>query len=160
MWPSRTAGLRGAKLKSMRRAGISFASTLIWLCWENGLIPISHHCVFQQKDRNCWLCSCYESPFGRMVPRSKKMKQRLNLAGKPNKMRSNMFHDFNVPSKLNTVWMGAWCSFFTVFCPDLRFSSPLALNYKYDSESYTSAQILALSPYMLSREWTSFTALK
>lgn len=69
---SRTAGLRGAKLKSMRRAGISFVSTLIWLHWENGLIPISHHCVFQQKDRICRLCSCYESPFGRMVPRSKR----------------------------------------------------------------------------------------
>lgn len=159
MWPSCTASLGGAKLKSIRRAGISFGLTLIWLCCENGLIPISHHSVFQ-KHRKWSLCSCYGSPFGHMVPRSEKMNQRLNLAGKPNKMRSNMFHDFNLPCKFNAVWMGAWRSFFTVFCPDLHFSSPLALSYKSDSESYTSAQVLALSPYILSRELTSFTALK
>lgn len=83
-WPSCTASPRGAKLKSMRRAGISFSATLIWLHWENGLIPILHHCVFQHKERNCGLCPWYESPLGCTVPRSKKMKQKLNLAGNPN----------------------------------------------------------------------------
>lgn len=47
-----------------------------------------------------------------------------------------------------------------VFCPDLHFSSPLALSDKSNSESYTSAQVLALSLYILSIELRSFTALK
>lgn len=80
------------------------------------------------------------------------MKQRLNLAGKPNKTRSKKFHDFNLSCKLSAVQMGARSGFFTVFCPVLYLLSPLALNYKSDGKSYTSAQILALSPYILSRE--------
>lgn len=36
------------------------------------------------KERNCGLCSWYESPLGCTVPRSKKMKQKLNLAGSLN----------------------------------------------------------------------------
>lgn len=60
------------------------------------------------KGEELWPCPWYESPLGCTVPRSKKMKQKLNLAGNPNETRSEMFHDFNLPCKLNAVQMGAW----------------------------------------------------
>lgn len=49
------------------------------------------------------------------------MNQRLNLAGKPNYTRADVFCDFHLSCKLNTAQAEAWSNSFSVFYPDLCF---------------------------------------
>lgn len=72
VWPSCTASPRGTKLQSVRRAGISFSSTLIWLHWGNALIPILHHRIFQQKRETAGSAPGMNLPLAAQSPGAKR----------------------------------------------------------------------------------------